>query len=58
MEHKNATPYQVLARKYRPDNFDSLIGQDALVRTLNNAIALTRLDHAFILSGVRGDGKS
>ena len=58
MEHKNATPYQVLARKYRPDNFDSLIGQDALVQTLNNAIALNRLAHAFILTGVRGVGKT
>ena len=58
MEHKNATPYQVLARKYRPDNFDSLIGQDALVRTLTNAIALNRLAHAFILTGVRGVGKT
>jgi DNA polymerase-3 subunit gamma/tau len=58
MEHKNATPYQVLARKYRPDNFDSLIGQDALVRTLTNAIALNRIAHAFILTGVRGVGKT
>jgi DNA polymerase-3 subunit gamma/tau len=58
MEYKNATPYQVLARKYRPDNFDSLIGQDALVRTLTNAIALNRLAHAFILTGVRGVGKT
>ena len=58
MEHKNAAPYQVLARKYRPDNFDSLIGQDALVRTLTNAIALNRLAHAFILTGVRGVGKT
>ncbi len=58
MEHKNATPYQVLARKYRPDNFDSLIGQDALVRTLSNAIALNRIAHAFILTGVRGVGKT
>ena len=58
MEYKNATPYQVLARKYRPDNFDSLIGQDALVRTLTNAIALNRIAHAFILTGVRGVGKT
>ena len=58
MEHKNSTPYQVLARKYRPDNFDSLIGQDALVRTLTNAIALNRIAHAFILTGVRGVGKT
>ena len=58
MEHKNSTPYQVLARKYRPDNFDSLIGQEALVRTLTNAITLNRLAHAFILTGVRGVGKT
>ena len=58
MEHKNSTTYQVLARKYRPDNFDSLIGQDALVRTLTNAIALNRIAHAFILTGVRGVGKT
>ena len=58
MENKNATPYKVLARKYRPDNFDSLIGQDALVCTLTNAIALNRLAHAFILTGVRGVGKT
>ena len=58
MEQKNPSTYQVLARKYRPDNFDSLIGQDALVQTLNNAIALNRIAHAFILTGVRGVGKT
>ena len=52
------TPYRVLARKYRPDSFDQLIGQDALVRTLSNALALGRLAHAFILTGVRGIGKT
>jgi len=50
--------YQVLARKYRPDNFDTLIGQDALVQTLTNAITLNRLAHSFILTGVRGVGKT
>ncbi len=51
-------PYRVLARKYRPANFDALIGQDALVRTLKNAIASNRIAHAFMLTGVRGVGKT
>ncbi|MEP4886592.1 MAG: DNA polymerase III subunit gamma/tau, partial [Alphaproteobacteria bacterium] len=50
--------YQVLARKYRPLGFDGLIGQEALVRTLTNAFALDRVAHAFILTGVRGVGKT
>ncbi len=50
-------PYRVLARKYRPATFEQMIGQDALVQTLTNAIALGRLAHAFILTGVRGIGK-
>ena len=50
--------YKVLARKYRPSNFEALIGQDALVRTLTNAIKLNRLAHSFILTGVRGVGKT
>ncbi len=50
--------YRVLARKYRPSNFDELIGQDAMVRTLSNAIESGRLAHAFILTGVRGVGKT
>ncbi|MCA8930690.1 MAG: DNA polymerase III subunit gamma/tau, partial [Alphaproteobacteria bacterium] len=49
-------PYRVLARKYRPTGFDGLIGQEALVRTLSNAIASGRLAHAFVLTGVRGIG--
>ena len=53
-----ATPYRVLARKYRPPDFAGLIGQDALVRTLSNAIASGRLAHAFVLTGVRGVGKT
>jgi DNA polymerase III subunit gamma/tau len=52
------TPYRVLARKYRPINFDGLIGQEALVRTLTNSINSGRLAHAFILTGVRGVGKT
>ncbi len=51
-------PYRVLARKYRPQNFDELIGQDALVRTLKNAISSGRIAHAFMLTGVRGVGKT
>jgi DNA polymerase-3 subunit gamma/tau len=50
--------YQVLARKYRPSCFDELIGQDALVRTLTNAIETNRVAHAFMLTGVRGVGKT
>lgn len=50
--------YRVLARKYRPSDFDELIGQDAMVRTLSNAIETGRLAHAFILTGVRGVGKT
>lgn len=50
--------YRVLARKYRPTNFDALIGQDALVRTLSNAIATGRIAHAFVLTGIRGIGKT
>ena len=50
--------YRVLARKYRPSDFSGLVGQDALVRTLTNAIAQGRLAHAFMLTGVRGVGKT
>ncbi|HLJ62524.1 MAG TPA: DNA polymerase III subunit gamma/tau, partial [Stellaceae bacterium] len=52
------TPYRVLARKYRPMSFAELIGQEAMVRTLTNAIATGRIAHAFILTGVRGVGKT
>src|SRR5687767_2772847 len=51
-------PYRVLARKYRPQSFDQLIGQEAMVRTLANAIKRERLAHAFLLTGVRGVGKT
>ncbi len=50
--------YRVLARKYRPQSFDDLIGQAPLVRTLKNALARGRLAHAFVLTGVRGVGKT
>ncbi|MBM3597036.1 MAG: DNA polymerase III subunit gamma/tau [Alphaproteobacteria bacterium] len=52
------SPYRVLARKYRPQDFAGLVGQDAMVRTLSNAIAQGRLAHAFVLTGVRGVGKT
>lgn len=50
--------YRVLARKYRPQTFSALIGQDAMVTTLANAIRRGRLAHAFLLTGVRGVGKT
>ncbi|HYU96901.1 MAG TPA: DNA polymerase III subunit gamma/tau [Sphingomicrobium sp.] len=53
-----ASPYRVLARKYRPQTFAELIGQDAMVQTLANAIARGRIAHAFLLTGVRGVGKT
>jgi DNA polymerase III subunit gamma/tau len=53
-----ASPYRVLARKYRPQTFSELIGQDAMVKTLANAIARGRIAHAFLLTGVRGVGKT
>ena len=53
-----ALPYRVLARKYRPTNFADLIGQETMVRTLRNAFALGRVAHAFMLTGVRGVGKT
>ena len=53
-----ARNYRVLARKYRPARFADLIGQDVLVRTLTNAFAANRLAHAWLLTGVRGVGKT
>ena len=50
--------YQVLARKYRPQTFADLIGQEAMVRTLRNAFAADRIAHAFVMTGVRGVGKT
>jgi DNA polymerase-3 subunit gamma/tau len=57
-ETKTSDNYLVLARKYRPQNFAELRGQDALVRTLTNAIQSGRIAHAFMLTGVRGVGKT
>jgi DNA polymerase-3 subunit gamma/tau len=54
----SATGYRVLARKYRPQTFAEVIGQEAMVRTLSNAIAEGRIAQAFILTGVRGVGKT
>ena len=53
-----ATAYRVLARKYRPTRFNDMIGQEAMVRTLRNAFAANRVAHAFMLTGVRGVGKT
>lgn len=54
----DGSAYQVLARKYRPRTFEDLIGQEAMVRTLTNAFATGRIAHAFMLTGVRGVGKT
>jgi DNA polymerase-3 subunit gamma/tau len=53
-----AKSYQVLARKYRPDTFKDLYGQEAMVRTLRNAFEADRIAHAFIMTGIRGTGKT
>jgi len=54
----DAKPYRVLARKYRPSSFEDLIGQDAVVRTVSNAFETGRIPQAWILTGVRGVGKT
>ncbi|ARE39458.1 DNA polymerase III subunits gamma and tau [Rhodovulum sp. P5] len=58
MPETQGTAYQVLARKYRPATFADLIGQDAMVRTLKNAFAADRIAQAFIMTGIRGTGKT
>lgn len=58
MSEEVAKPYQVLARKYRPQTFEAMIGQEVLVDTLSNAIKLGRLAQAFMLTGIRGVGKT
>jgi DNA polymerase III subunit gamma/tau len=50
--------YRVLARKYRPETFADLVGQEAMVRTLKNAFAADRIAHAFVMTGIRGTGKT
>ncbi len=57
-QEATAQPYRVLARKYRPQTFSQLIGQEPMVRTLANAIKRDRLAHAFLMTGVRGVGKT
>ena len=57
-EANDSLPYRVLSRKYRPVDFTTLVGQEAMVRTLRNAIATGRIAHAFMLTGVRGVGKT
>ena len=58
MTETTTKPYQVLARKYRPETFADLVGQDAMVRTLKNAFAADRIAQAFIMTGIRGTGKT
>ena len=58
MAGEDNNQYVALARKYRPQNFEDLLGQDALVQTLTNAIKNNRLHHAYILTGIRGVGKT
>jgi len=58
MADSETVPYQVLARKYRPSRLSDLVGQEALVRTLASAIETGRIAHAFMLTGVRGVGKT
>ncbi len=55
---ENTKGYQVLARKYRPETFVDLVGQDAMVRTLRNAFEADRIAQAFIMTGIRGTGKT
>lgn len=58
MTDKNQDSYLVLARKYRSRTFEEMVGQDALVQTLSNAIEAGRIHHAYVLTGIRGTGKT
>ncbi|MEM9969585.1 MAG: DNA polymerase III subunit gamma/tau [Pseudomonadota bacterium] len=58
MSDTSDSGYQVLARKYRPETFADLVGQDAMVRTLKNAFEADRIAQAFIMTGIRGTGKT
>jgi DNA polymerase-3 subunit gamma/tau len=58
MPEAATSQYHVLARKYRPETFADLVGQDAMVRTLKNAFAADRIAQAFIMTGIRGTGKT
>jgi DNA polymerase-3 subunit gamma/tau len=53
-----SSPYQVIARKWRPQTFDDVVGQDHVVRTLKNAITRNRIAHAYLFVGPRGTGKT
>ena len=57
-EDFNTEPYRVLARKYRPQNFSDLLGQETMVQILSNAFSSGRIAHAYMLTGVRGIGKT
>lgn len=57
-DNSQTSGYQVLARKYRPSTFEDMIGQEAMVKTLTNAFKTGRIAHAFMLTGVRGIGKT
>ncbi len=54
----DAPAYQVLARKYRPETFADLVGQDTMVQTLRNALEAERIAQAFVMTGIRGTGKT
>ena len=58
MNENTKQEYRVLARKYRPQTFGNLIGQETLVQTLKNSIINNRIAHAYLLTGVRGVGKT
>ena len=58
MTAEETTSYQVLARKYRPETFSDLIGQEAMVKTLKNAFDADRIAQAFMMTGIRGVGKT
>lgn len=58
LDQKEQETYQVSARKYRPAKFSQLVGQEVLVKTISNAIKSNRIAHAFILTGIRGVGKT
>jgi DNA polymerase-3 subunit gamma/tau len=58
MSEEPNTAYRVLARKYRPETFIDLVGQEAMVRTLKNAFAADRIAQAFVMTGIRGTGKT
>src|SRR4029077_19909907 len=55
---RTSMPYQVIARKWRPQRFDDVVGQQAVTRTLRNALGSGRLAHAFVFAGPRGVGKT